>query len=144
MQGGDISADFQPTLLVVWEGLLGLPPEKKHRKPRWKPGRNSAEAEIARYDMNSLLLAAIRHSHYPVEVVTFLGPQYITPIEKRLEERHALVRRVWYTSPEILARIHLEGWVAAIYDPDPRRATLTYGTLGRHLLPANAQQFGAR
>jgi hypothetical protein len=53
------------------------------------------------------------------------------------------VRRVWSTTPQELARIHITmPDVAAIYDPDPMRATLTYGQLGRHMLPQNAPRFG--
>jgi hypothetical protein len=34
VQGGDIDNGFQPCLLVVFEGLLGLPPEQEARKRR--------------------------------------------------------------------------------------------------------------
>ncbi|MFH9606843.1 hypothetical protein [Streptomyces sp. NPDC017448] len=93
--------------------------------------------------INMLLLAKIQHTPYPVEVVTFLGSEFPEPIETRLEFHHALVRRVWNTTPQELARVHItRPDVAAIYDPDHNRAFATYGSLGRHLLPENAAHLG--
>lgn len=143
MQGGDLSNDFQPCFLVVFEGLLGLPPQEGKRKSWWKREKSDAASQIATYQTNFLLLGQIRRVQYPVEVVTFMGPQFVRPIEKRLEDLHALVRRVWYTTPSELARVHLFlPDVAAVFDPDPSRAFALYGSLGRHLLPENAAQFG--
>lgn len=144
MQGNDLSNDFQPCLLVVFEGLLGLPPKQEERKKlRWKLRKPSAREQAAEYEINNLLLGKIRHTPYPVEVVTFLGPAFATAVEDRLDDLHALVRRVWSTTPHELARIHLTmPDVAAIYDSDVRRAFATYGSLGRHLIPENATHLG--
>lgn len=144
MQGNDISNEYQSTLLVVFEGLLGIPPTGKYAKSWWKRAKSEAETQVAAYGINGLLLAQIRRlEDQPVEVVTFLGPQFVAPIEKRLEELHAVVRNVWYTTPDSLARVHLtHPDVTAIYDPDRMRAFATYGHLGRHLLPGNAALFG--
>lgn len=140
MQGNDLSNDFQPCFLVLFEGLLGLPRKEQRTSRRWNT-RN--RPRIADYEINRLLLDKIRLTPYPVEVVTFLGPKFAKEIEQRLEDLHALVRKVWNTTPEELARIHLTlPDVEAIYDPDPMRALLTYGRLGRHMLPENAPGFG--
>ncbi|MFD4858448.1 hypothetical protein [Streptomyces atratus] len=143
MHKGDLSNDFQPCLLVVFEGLLGLPPRREGHGKTWRIRKPSIREQVANYGINMLLLAKIRHTPYPVEVVTFLGPEYADAIEERLDDQHALVRRVWSTTPEELARIHITmPDVAAIYDPDARRAFATYGSLGRHLLPENATHLG--
>lgn len=143
MQNGDISNDYEPTMLVIFEGLLGLPPEEGSRKPWWRPQKSDAVSQISRYEINMLLLAQIRRVRYPVEVVTFLGPDFVPAIEHRLETLHALVRNVWYTTPSQLTRIHIgRPDVGAIYDPDPSRAFAAYGSLGRHLPPASAPKFG--
>ncbi|MFE9834052.1 hypothetical protein ACFYP4_02715 [Streptomyces sp. NPDC005551] len=145
MQGGDIDNGFQPCLLVVFEGLLGIPPKETAKKSRWKLRKPTAKEQAAEYEINVLLLNQIRRTPYPVEVVTFEGPEFAAAVESRLEDLHALVRRVWSTTPTELARIHISlPDVAAIYDPDPRRAFATYGSLGRHLLPANAAQLGEK
>lgn len=143
MHKGDLSNHFQPCLLVVFEGLLGLPTRQEEgRVRRWFRQPTPREL-IAEYEINTLLLAKIRHTPYPVEVVTFLGPEFADAIEERLDHHHALVRRVWNTTPQELARVHISmPDVAAIYDPDARRAFATYGSLGRHLLPENAQHLG--
>ena len=143
MQGGDISNDFQGCLLVIFEGLLGLPPEKEARKRRWKLRKPSAREQLAEYEIDLVLLAQIRRTPYVVEVVTFQVPEFAAAIEERLDDLHALVRRVWATTPQELARIHVTlPDVIAIYDPHPTRALLTYGSLGRHLLPADAPLLG--
>jgi hypothetical protein len=142
VQGGDLSNDPQPCLIVVFEGLLGTPPPRPVQKRRW--GRTkSPRAQIAEFTINAQLLGKIRSTPYPVEVVTFFGPDFAQAIADRLDTYHALVRRVWSTTPEDLAKIHLTmPDVARIYDPDPRRAFATYGSLGRHLMPENAPQLG--
>lgn len=143
MQGGDISADFHPCLLVVFEGLLGLPPEPKRRKLPWKLRKPTAKDLVAEYEINLVLLNQIRRTPYPVEVVTFLGPEFAEAVEARLEDLHALVRRVWSTTRTELARVHITlPDVAAIYDPDASRAFAAYGSLGRHLPPELANQLG--
>jgi hypothetical protein len=143
VQGGDISNGFQPCLLVVFEGLLGLPPKQEARKRRWKLRKPTVRETVAEYEINTLLLAQIRRTPYPVEVVTFEGPEFAEAVEERLDGLHALVRRVWATTPNELARIHItHPDVAAIYDPDYYRALLTYGTKGRHLPPASAPRLG--
>lgn len=143
MQGGDISNESPSCLLVIFEGLLGIPPQEAQRRG-WKRLKKPSPSEsISQYTINGLLLGQIRRAPNPVEIVTFLGQDYVTPIELRLEEHHALVRRVWNTTPQELARIHITmPDVSAIYDPDPIRAFATYGTRGRHLLPENAPQLG--
>lgn len=149
MQGNDISADVQPCLLVVFEGLLGIPPKQEEgrktiRKTLRRLRKPDAKALLADYEINHLLLGQIRRTPYPVEVVTFLGPEFAEAIEERLEALHALVRRVWATTPHELAKVHLLfPDVVAVYDPDFRRAHFTYGKLGRYLLPENAPRFGA-
>ncbi|MFJ1700380.1 hypothetical protein ACIOHC_35915 [Streptomyces sp. NPDC088252] len=144
MQNGDLSNDFQPCLLVVFEGLLGIPPHREARgKSRWKLRKPTVREQVAEYEINPLMLAKIRQTPYPVEVVTFLGPEFAEAVGDRLDDLHALVRRVWHTTPQELSRLHITmPDVAAIYDPDARRALITYGSLGRHLLPENAPHLG--
>jgi hypothetical protein len=140
VQGNDISDGFQPCFLVVFEGLLGIPPDKT---PMWWR-RRSAKRRLADYEINLPLLGQIRRTPYAVEVVTFEDTEFANAVEERLDELHALIRRVWPTTHTELARIHLAmPDVAAIYDPDASRAFAAYGSLGRHLPPHNASQLGA-
>lgn len=143
MQGGDISNDFQSAFLVLFEGLLGIPPKTTPAKKRfWHRGK-SENSLLEGWEVNRLLVGKIFLTPFPVEVVTFLGEQYVPEIEKLLEDEHAFVRRVWATTPQELARIHLQRPdVAEIYDPDALRATLTYGRLGRHLTPQSQSRLG--
>lgn len=144
MQGGDISNEVSPRLVVVWEGMLGIPTEQPAAIKTWarKIGRNKEallKRAVAEFEINEPLAKVIwdtvwRHQ-YSVDVVTYLGDPFARALEKRLDDENLPIGRVWAAVPHLLAReIAYMPDLAAIFDNENY---MVYGSKGR-TLPANA------
>jgi hypothetical protein len=126
VQGGDLSNELVPRLVLVFEHLVGVVPNSLEqvkfsgfvRTRRWKRAVNVLV-------VNDLL-----------EVVTFLHPDAVEPIADWIDREDLPVHRVWNTDPNKLARkIATMPDLAAIFDPDPAHQ-LTFGRKGRIINPA--------
>lgn len=143
MQGGDISNEVVPRLVIAYEGMLGLLPEKPDRYVTElvarKFGRRArmAQRTVDAYEINDALARVIwdttwRH-RYTVDVVTYLGEDAVAPLEARLDVEGLPIGRVWATTPDRLARrLPYMPDVAAVFDNENH---LIYGSKGR-MLPA--------
>lgn len=141
MQGGDISGDLVPRIVLVFEHLVGVLPTASqgaqfsaYRRIRsWKRA-------VRLFQVNDLLAKQMWHVtwhlHHQLEVVTFLHDDAVQPISDWIDEHDLPVHRVWYSEPNKLARkIATMPDLAAIFDPDPAHQ-LTFGRLGRIINPA--------
>ena len=147
MQRGDISNEIVPRLVIVFENLLGILPNKRAeakvstylRLKQWKRAVNT-------YEIHEPLAHRIWditwRLHYQVEVCTYLGPDFGKALRERLDDEDLPISRVWDTKPHTLARklAHMP-YVAAIYDPDPGHQ-FTYGSKGRVLTPGTTHLLG--
>jgi hypothetical protein len=143
MQGGDISNEVVPRLVIAYEGMLGLLPEKPDKYVTElvarKFGRRArmAQRTVDAYEINDALARVIwdttwRH-RYTVDVVTYLGEDAVAPLEARLDVEGLPIGRVWATTPDRLARrLPYMPDVAAVFDNEHH---LIYGSKGR-MLPA--------
>jgi hypothetical protein len=143
MQGGDISNEVVPRLVVAFEGMLGVLPEKPENYVTElvarKFGRRARQAKriVDAYDINDALARVIwdttwRH-RYTVDVVTYLGEDAVEALEARLDVEGLPIGRVWATTPERLSRrLPYMPDVAAVFDNENH---LLYGSKGR-MLPA--------
>jgi hypothetical protein len=143
MQNGDISNEVVPRLVIAYEGMLGLLPEKPDRYVTElvarKFGRRArmAQRTVDAYEINDALARVIwdttwRH-RYTVDVVTYLGEDAVAPLEARLDVEGLPIGRVWATTPDRLARrLPYMPDVAAVFDNENH---LLYGSKGR-MLPA--------
>jgi hypothetical protein len=141
VQGGDLSNELVPRLVLVFEHLVGVVPNSLEqvkfsgfvRTRRWKRAVNVLV-------VNDLLAKQMWHVtwhlHHQLEVVTFLHPDAVEPIADWVDREDLPVHRVWNTEPNKLARkIATMPDLAAIFDPDPAHQ-LTYGRKGRIINPA--------
>lgn len=141
MQGGDLSGELVPRLVLVFENLVGIVPsslsrvsyESFIRTKRWKRA-------IPYFRVNDALAKQMWHVtwhlHYQLEVVTFLHEDAVEPIQTWIDVEDLPVHRVWYSDPNKLARkIATMPDLAAIFDPDPAHQ-LTFGRKGRIINPA--------
>jgi hypothetical protein len=144
MQGGDISNEVVPRLVIAYEGMLGVLPEKPEKYVTElvarKFGRRARQAKrtVDAYEINDALARVIWDTvwrfKYSVDVVTYLGDDAVEPLEARLDAEGLPIGRVWATTPERLARrLPYMPDVAAIFDNEHH---LIYGSKGR-ALPAN-------
>lgn len=150
MKDGDISNEVVPRLLVVWEGLIALPPKEKGGMATWFRARQSGKrrATINSFDLNEVMAAHIwditwRH-RFSVDVVTFLGDEYVDHIERWCDDNDLPIGNVTATTPEKLARkLAYMPSVFAVYDPEPERR-YTYGGKGRLMDPEAPNFFGVK
>lgn len=128
MLGGDISNRVEPRLLVVFEGLIALPPD---RQPLLRFARRTGKMKrmVESLQVNEKMARVIndtvwRHK-YAVDVVTFLDPDFLPHVEKWLEHHALPVSNViaadrTVLSREMVYRLDLVG----IFSPEPRDALL--------------------
>ncbi|MFE2100857.1 hypothetical protein [Streptomyces sp. NPDC059468] len=143
MERGDISNEVVPRLVVAYEGMLGILPEKPervHELVTRKFGRRQrmAKRTVDAYEINDALARVIWDTtwrfKYSVDVVTYLGDDAVGPLEARLDAEGLPIGRVWATTPERLARrLPYMPDVAAVFDNEHH---LIYGSKGR-TLPAH-------
>jgi hypothetical protein len=151
MQGGDISNEVVPRLVLAYEGMLGVLPEKPegyvHELVARKFGRRArmAKRTVDAYEINDALARVIWDTvwrfKYSVDVVTYLGEDAVEPLEARLDAEGLPIGRVWSTTPERLARrLPYMPDVAAIFDNEHH---LIFGSKGRSLPAAPTTLIGA-
>jgi len=148
MQGGDISNEISPRLLIVWENLLGLLPTKADEAKastylRFK--RYSRAVDV--FTLNAALADRIWdvtwRFKYSVDVITWLGPEFADALRGRLDHEDLPIGHITAEDPQQFARrlAYLQH-VAAIYDPDPSHR-FTFGARGRIISPARPDLIGA-
>lgn len=149
MQGGDISNLVTPRLVVVWENLLGLLPDKTDeakfaaymRFRRWRRAVNT-------FQINEPLAQRIwditYRMNFSVDVVTFLGgDDFADEVRERLDREGLPIGHVWFEEPHLLARsLSYRPDIACVFDADPRH-TLTFGSKGRIVSAAVPDLIGA-
>lgn len=147
MQGGDISNEVSPRLVIVWEHLLGLLPTKTHEakvSTYLKFKRYSRAAEV--FELNEMLASRIWdvtwRLKYSVDVVTWI-PNFADAVRDRIEHEDLPIGHVTSENPNALARkLAYLPHLAAIYDPNPEHQ-FTFGSRGRIISPANPNLIGA-
>lgn len=149
MKGNDLANLVVPRDVLLWEGLLGLLPDKKteameakfRRKRKWREA-------VGCYEVNELLARKItdlvwRYS-IEYELLTYLGWDFAHALEERMDRESMPFRRVWYEEPNVLARrLVTMPDIRTIYHPHAGNRFL-YGGKGRVLEPESAHYlFGA-
>lgn len=148
MQGNDIGGGLVvPRLLIVFEGLIGAIPDKKtltkakayERLHQWQRVINTFEP----FEMVLKHLWYLTYNKdFTFDVITYMGEQFVEPIENWLDREDVPHRSVRDEDPNHLARkISSMSNVAAVYDPNPERQ-FTYGGKGRIVNPAKPDLIG--
>lgn len=146
MQGGDISNEVTPRLLVVFEGLIGVLPPQAARREAIARKMHQWSYAVSYWEIHEGIGKAIWDQvwrfHRHIDVVTFLGKGFAEALEARLDDEQLPTGRVLSTTPDRLARqIASMPDVAAVYDPEPTRR-FRYGGKGRHIAPDQFSYLG--
>jgi hypothetical protein len=142
MERGDISNEVVPRLVIAYEGMLGILPEKSERVTelvarRFGRRQRAVKRTVEAYEINDPLARLIWDTtwrfRYSVDVVTYLGEDAVEPLEERLDREGLPIGRVWSDEPQRLSRrLPYMPDVAAVFDNEHH---LIYGSKGR-MLPA--------
>lgn len=149
MKGNDLGNLVVPRDVLVWEGLLGLIPDKRVAMQEQKfRAKEKWEQAVACYDVNEMLARKVwdlvwRYS-FEIDLLTYHGHEFAKALEDRMDRENMPFRRVWSEQPNVLARrLATMPDVRTIYDPFPDHQFL-YGGKGRVLEPESAHYlFGA-
>lgn len=147
MQGGDIDNRVVPRLVIVWENLLGLLPNKTSEAKvasyvkfkRWNRAANVFEINEA---LTRRIWDVTWRLNFSVDVITYISPDFVEALQERIDREDIPVRSVWHTEPHVLARkLAYMPQVACVYDPNPHHL-LTFGSKGRIINPATPDLVG--
>lgn len=148
MQGGDISNEVSPRLLVVWENLIGLLPTKADEAKastylRFKRYKRAINV----FELNEMAAARIWdvtwRMRYSVDVVTWLPEECVDPIQEWIDKYDLPVGHVTNDTPQNLSRrLAYMPQVAAVYSPDDHHQ-FTFGSKGRIISPMKPNFIGA-
>lgn len=147
MQGGDLSNEVEPRLLVVFEGLLGIHTDARDR------AKYVSLMKFHRYDrairtftlnerMQRVIWDTVFRRKYAVDVVTFLHEELADPLKDALDDQSLPVGRVWYSQKQVLARsLNYRPDVVGVFHPG--NDAMIFGSKGYTVNPANPVLIGA-
>lgn len=148
MEGGDISNEVSPRLLIVWENLLGLLPTKTHEAKvgaylRFKRYSRAVDVYVLNKTLADRIWDVTWRLKYSVDLITWLGPDFATALRERIDNEDLPIAHITAENPDQFARkLAYLPHVAAIYDPDPRHR-FTFGSRGRIISPTSPDLVGA-
>lgn len=140
MQGGDIGDEGHIHIMriaLVWEGVCAEPPvDHPKAKERWARlrGRDEDWERVVRswtiHEKPLQRIYALHLKGVPVDIFTFVGPEFADALRDHLERLYVEVGRVeYYESADHVARmLRISPDVQYVIDSDPARLEL----YGRH------------
>lgn len=143
MQGNDLGSGVEPRLVLVFEGLIGILPNKKAelaygmnmRLHRWG---KAVDQFVLHTKMGHQIYNVTYNKGYNLEALTFLGEPMADKIMEWIDEENLPIGRVRHNTPDGLAReLAYMPDVAAIYHPF-QDMTFKLGGKGRYLNPAGS------
>ena len=145
MLHGNLSADVQPRLLIVFEGILGFLPPGRLAEYNQLGSAGRWDRAMGLWDLNGICMQkivdlAIRKNQQ-IEIVTYVAPpEGAEALSRRFDEENLPVSRVIASTPQRTARrLPYAPDVACVYDVDARNVMM-YGSRGRHI--TNVHQLG--
>jgi hypothetical protein len=143
VKGNDLDNLVVPRDVLVWEGLLGLIPDRKVAMQEQKfRKRKKWEQAVACYTVNELLARKIWQLVWDraseLDLLTYHGIEFARALEERMDGESMPFRRVFSEEPNVYARsLAVQPDVRTVYDPFPDHQFL-YGGKGRILAPETA------
>jgi hypothetical protein len=142
VKDGDLSNQVSPSLLIIFEGAIGVLKEEDREKflDAALTEANPRKA-IDYFYLNDIYLRKINdlvwRKGFNIEVITFMDDDMAKAIADRLDDENVIVHDVWATQSNRLARqLAYMPRVACVYDPNPAHR-FRYGSKGVLLTDPN-------
>lgn len=141
MQHGDISNEQIGRFLLVFEGLVGVLPDKRaemkfSRCIRFKRHRAAVEQFHCNEMAAKVIWDTVWRRNFAVDVVTFLGDDMVDHVRDRIESWDLPVGKVWTEDKYMLARsLNYRPSVIGVYHTNPADFAV-FGNKGRVVDPA--------
>lgn len=150
MQHGNLSNRVMPSIVVVFEGAVGLLPEDKIKDYHKAVSKNRWWQAVDLFELNRMYLLKFLdltwNKGFNIELCTWMGhgTEYddaALRIAERMDFENIPIYSVWSDAPDKLAReVSYLPRIARIYDPDPNHV-FKYG--GKGVLLTDPNQLGA-
>lgn len=150
MKHGNLSNKVMPSLVIVFEGAVGVLPEEKIKDYHKLVARNRWWEAIDLFELSfpymNKMLDLTWNKGYNLELVTWMSfdtehHDAALRIAERMDVENVPVYSVWASTPDQLARsLPYLPRIARVYDPDPAHV-FTYG--GKGVVLINPNQLGA-
>lgn len=148
MKRGELSNEILPRVYLVFEGLVGVLPDTKTLALEKLARKRKKWNQVAEYyRINTNTSVGIRdlywRHHFRVDIVTFISPEFVSPIRDRLDSKNLLFGDVHYYENHIeLSRdLTYDRSILGVLDPEPSHA-LSYGSRGRYCSPEQLNLMG--
>lgn len=150
MKHGNLSNRVMPSIVIVFEGLVGLLPEDMTKDYHKAVGRDRWWQAVDLFQLSrpvlSKMLDLVWNKGMNLEICTWMGhgteyDEAALRIAERMDFENVPVYSVWSSEPDKLARqLPYLPRIARVYDPDPAHV-FTYGGKGVYITDYN--QLGA-
>lgn len=144
MLKGDIANESVARLVIVFETLIVSFTDTSRAKFDKAAARGQWEKALKNVQINELIVKYLYdltfRLGYNIDVVTYIDPEFAEALEKFCEDEELPVSRVFFSTPERMARtISNRPDIAAVFDGNAGHI-FTYGAKGRIVNP-NAPEF---
>lgn len=146
MRRGELSNSVVPRVYVVFENLIGVLPDARTRTlEAVARKRKKWQQAVDYYQLSRNTSQGIRDLHnrrdFRIDVITFVDPGFVEPIQKKLDSRNLFFGGVHYHTLEtLLDDLTYDTSILRVLDPDPAHK-LTYGGKGRYCTSSDLDLF---
>jgi hypothetical protein len=147
MLKGELSNQVLPRVYIVFEGLVGILPDAKHKAlEALHRKRKHWDKAVNQYTLNEPTKQGVRdlywRHNFRVDVLTFHGPDFADAVRDRLDQKNILLGDVVaYDEGELMYELTYDRSILAVLDPAPERM-LRWGSKGRYTSPEDLNLMG--
>ncbi len=144
MEKGNLSNKVSPSLVVIFEGAIGILKEEDLDAFLKACAEENWAKAVDLFYLHELYLRKLNdlawRANFNVEICTWMGDEMAFFIRERLDRENVIVASVWSSTPASLARqLAYLPRIACVYDPEPAHV-FTFGSKG--VVLTNPNQIG--
>lgn len=136
MQGGELSNEIAPRIIVVFEGLIGrLPDRPTAAREQWYCRTHRWKKAVRMWEIQEITAKRMWDFSWrqsiQIDVISFKQEEFVDALGDYLDQAGLPYGHLWSTTPPQIARAMATLVnVIAVFDADPAHASL-YGPRGR-------------